>query len=61
MAEESFVCSVCAGGLPAERVSGVCSDCEYKAEKRAAAWMAVITAAMIIGLLAVFLVNSRQW
>jgi predicted amidophosphoribosyltransferase len=61
MNHESQVCSVCGKELSAQAPSVVCAECAYKAERRTALWMAVITAAAIGGLVAVFLLNSREW
>jgi predicted amidophosphoribosyltransferase len=61
MNHESQVCSVCGKELSAQTPSAVCPDCAYRAERRTALWMAVITAAAIGSLVAIFLLNSREW
>ncbi len=61
MNHERQVCSVCGKELSAQAPSAVCAECAYKAERRTALWMAVITAAAIGGLVAIFLLNSREW
>lgn len=62
---ETFVCARCHRQLPAQRRAwgnpNLCGDCEYQVEKRSALWMAVITMALIVGLVVIFLVNLRGW